>query len=222
MDGLEARRVRMVRVDLEARGIRDPRVLAAFLQVPREAFVPAHLADVAYDDGPLPIGRGQTISQPFMVAEMIQALHLGDRERVLEVGTGSGYAAALLALIAVEVDTIERDAELARVALERLSALGCANVRVHVRDGTLGLPERAPFDAIVVAAGGPYAPRALTSQLAPGGRLVMPIGPDRTSQRLVRITRGAADEYATEDLGRVRFVPLVGEQGWEDAGPALS
>lgn len=207
-------RERMVRADLEGRGIRNARVLAAFRLIPRENFVPAELRDAAYKDGPLSIGRGQTISQPFMVAEMLEALKLNGGERVLEVGTGSGYSAALLSCLAPEVDTIERDSELARSARARLIAQGFERIRVHERDGTLGLPERAPFDAIVVAAGGPYAPRALLGQLAPDGRLVMPVGALRTDQRLVRITRIDTERFETQDLGRVRFVPLIGAQGW--------
>lgn len=214
MSDFAARRERMVRAHLEGRGIRDARVLDAFRRVPRESFVAPEHADAAYDDAPLSIGRGQTISQPFLVAEMLDALRLGGVERALEIGTGSGYSAALLACLAAEVETIERDEELARRAAERLAQLGFERVLARVGDGTLGSPERAPFDAIVVTAGGPSVPPALLAQLAPGGRLVMPVGEHRTFQRLVRVTRGEDGAFATEDLGRVRFVPLIGAQGW--------
>ncbi len=208
-------REEMVEAQLRARGIRDERVLSAFREVPREAFVPEDLAEFAYEDAPLPIEEGQTISQPYIVALMTTALELDPGDRVLEVGTGSGYAAAILGRVAREVDTIERHEPLARIAAERLTRLGFDNVRVHHGDGTLGWPEHAPYDAIIVAAGGPGIPPALIEQLRPGGRLVLPVGEGRGVQKLVRATRQADGSLASEDLGDVRFVPLIGAQGWE-------
>jgi len=205
----------MVERHIRARGVNDPRVLDALSTVPREAFVPPELADQAYEDRPLPIEAGQTISQPYVVAVMTEALGLDPGDRVLEIGAGSGYAAAVLATIAKEVYTIERHAELAELARERLARLGYANAEVRCGDGTLGWPELAPFDAIIVAAGGPDLPRALLAQLAIGGRLVMPVGSDR-AQTLVRVVRVSETEYRREDLGAVMFVPLVGEQGWAE------
>lgn len=203
----------MVADHLRRRDIHDARVLAAFTAVPRERFVPDALADRAYDDAPLPIGEGQTISQPYVVAMTAQALGLTGTERVLEIGAGSGYAAAILGMLAHEVVTIERIESLAQRAAETLSSLGIANVHVHHADGTLGWPAEAPYDAIAVAAGAPAPPPALLAQLAIGGRLVIPTGaPD--AQRLVRITRKTDIDYGEEDLGDVRFVPLLGEQGW--------
>jgi len=206
----------MVDLQLVRRGIADPRVLDAFRVVPREAFVPPELAEFAYRDTPLPIASGQTISQPYIVALTIEALGLHGRERVLEIGTGSGYAAAILGQIAGEVFTVERHESLAETARERLRALGCHNVHVLHGDGTLGWPEHAPYDAIAVAAGGPDVPQALLDQLAPGGRLVIPVGPDPSTQQLVRVVRVGPDEFRRESLGAVRFVPLVGAQGWSE------
>jgi protein-L-isoaspartate(D-aspartate) O-methyltransferase len=213
LDPAEARE-HMVRRHLEARGIRDSAVLAAMRSVPREAFLPPELEEFAYADSPLPIERGQTISQPYIVALMAAAAALRSGDRVLEVGTGSGYAAAILSRIAREVDTIERHEELARLATERLARLGFANVSVRHGDGTLGWPEHAPYDAIIVAAGGPKVPEALLDQLVPGGRLVMPVGEGRGVQRLLRVTRGPDGRLHQEELGDVRFVPLIGVQGW--------
>lgn len=218
--GRESPAAHMVRTQLVARGIRDAAVLAAMRAVPRERFVPPHLAGHAYDDGPLPIGHGQTISQPLIVALMAEALALGPDDRVLEVGTGSGYAAAVLARCCREVWTLERIPALATAARARLEELGVTNVHVVHADGTLGWPDAAPFDGIQVTAGGPAVPEALVDQLAPGGRLVIPIGARRDAQRLVRVTRGGDDGLRTEDLGAVAFVPLVGVQGWTDDGPA--
>ena len=203
----------MVADHLRRRDIHDPRVLAAFAAVPRERFVPDALADRAYDDAPLPIGEGQTISQPYVVAITAQALDLTGTERVLEIGAGSGYAAAILGMLANDVVTIERIESLAQRAAETLAALGISNVHVHHADGTLGWPAEAPYDAIAVAAGAPAPPPALLQQLAIGGRLVIPTGPP-DAQRLVRITRKTDIDYGEEDLGDVRFVPLLGEQGW--------
>jgi protein-L-isoaspartate(D-aspartate) O-methyltransferase len=207
-------REEMVSRQLAARGISDPRLLDAFRRVPREAFVGGDLADFAYRDMPLPIADGQTISQPFIVAVTIDALKLRGDERVLEIGTGSGYAAAVLSLLAREVFTVERHERLAATARDRLARLGHSNVHVLCADGTLGWPEHAPYDAIAVAAGGPSVPRALVEQLAPGGRLVIPIGPDESSQILVRLTRSATGKLNVEELMDVRFVPLIGAQGW--------
>jgi len=205
----------MVEHQLERRGIRDPLVLEAMRSVPREAFVPPELAEEAYADGPLPIGEGQTISQPYIVALMVEALELSGGERVLEIGAGSGYAAAVLAEIATEVYTVERHAPLAEEAEARLRRLGYGNVQIRVGDGSRGWPEHGPFEAIVVAAGAPEVPEPLKEQLAVGGRLVIPVGRGRTLQDLLRLRRVSETEYVREALGGVRFVPLVGEEGWE-------
>jgi len=207
-------RAHMVASQLAERGILDAAVLDAMRRVPRESFLPPDLAASAYDDSPQPIEHHQTLSQPYVVAFMIEALGLRGFERVLEVGTGTGYAAAILGCLAAEVVSVERFPDLAESAALRLERLGFANVRVHFGDGTLGWRESAPYDGIVVAAGGPAVPAALLDQLALGGRLVMPVGPERTDQTLLRITRRDAAEWKEEDLGGVRFVPLVGEQGW--------
>jgi protein-L-isoaspartate(D-aspartate) O-methyltransferase len=212
---VERARRRLVQ-HLAARGIRDPAVLMAMGKVPRDRFVPSHLEADAYDDWALPIGEGQTISQPYVVALMTEALRLTSRDHVLEIGTGSGYAAAVLAEIAAQVYTIERLPRLAASARERLSALGYTTVQVRCADGTLGWPEHAPFDAIVVTAGGPEVPRALLDELAVGGRLVMPVGRETTAQELVRVTRRGTDEYQSENLGGVAFVPLIGAEGWSE------
>ena len=208
------RRLAMVQHHIAHRGIRDALVLEALSQVPREHFLPRDLREFAYDDTPLPIDQGQTISQPYIVAVMTEAMRLRGGEKVLEIGTGSGYAAAVLARIAAEVYTVERHGQLASKAVDVLSAHGYHNVHVLHGDGTLGWPEHAPFDAIVVAAGGPEVPPSLKSQLKIGGRLVIPVGADRTLQELVRVTRVSAHQYQTEEIADVRFVPLVGEEGW--------
>ena len=206
----------MVEVQIARRGVHDERVLAALRKVPREAFVEEGFEEFAYEDSPLPIGCGQTISQPLVVAMMAEAAAIAATDRVLEVGTGSGYAAAVLAELAAEVVTIERHQPLAEKAQQRLGAAGYANVDVKVGDGSNGWPEKAPFDAILVAAGGPSAPRVLQEQLEIGGRLVMPVGRELGSQRLIRLTRTTADKFEEEDLGGVVFVPLIGEHGWQD------
>lgn len=208
----------MVEHQLRSRGIRDERVLEAFRSVPREVFVPEELAEFAYRDTALPIEEGQTISQPYIVAATVEALGVRPGDRVLEIGTGSGYAAAILGKLAREVYTVERHRPLAERARERLGRAGAENVHVLWADGTLGWPEHAPYDVIAVAAGGPEVPRALLDQLAPGGRLVIPVGPDETSQVLTRVVREDGT-HREEPLMAVRFVPLIGEQGWpEPAG----
>ena len=211
-------RERMVATQIEARGITDPLVLEAMRAVPRERFVPAALARFAYEDRPLPIAEGQTISQPYIVAVMARAAGLKPGARVLEIGTGSGYGAAVLSRIAAEVYTVERVRALAEQARDRLAELGYANVHVLEGDGTLGWAEHAPYDAIVVTAGGPRVPEALLGQLAAGGRLIMPVGSGARHQRLVRVTCTDAHEYRYEDLEEVAFVPLVGAEGWTEGG----
>lgn len=216
MPDFEGARARMVQEHLVARGIREPRLLDAMRTVPREAFVARELAELAYDDTPLPIAVGQTISQPFIVAEMIRAAEIAPGERVLEVGAGSGYAAAVMSRIAGAVFAIERHEELARAARERCRELGYDNVHVLHGDGTRGWSEHAPFDAIIVSAGGPSAPPPLLKQLAIGGRLVIPVGETPRQQRLIRIVRRSEDEYEEDDLGAVQFVPLIGAEGWSE------
>lgn len=206
----------MVRTQIAARGVRDARVLAAMRAVPRHRFLPEHAARAAYRDSPQPIGMGQTISQPYIVAYMSELLRLTGNERVLEIGTGSGYQAAILGQLAAEVITVERFAGLARDAAAILAELGCDNVRVQVSDGTLGWPDGAPYDAIIVTAAAPEVPEPLKAQLADGGRLVVPVGP-RWSQELVRVWR-RGDEFRTEHLIGVAFVPLIGEHGWHERG----
>ncbi len=213
VDYAALRRV-MVEDHIAARGVRSKLVLDAMDAVPRERFLPEHLREFAYEDTPLPIGEGQTISQPYIVAFMIEALALQGGERVLEIGAGSGYAAAILSRIATEVYTVERIGELAARASEKLSDLGYENVHVLHADGTRGWPEHAPYDAIIVAAGGPQIPKTLTGQLKVGGRLVIPVGTDPRGQELMRVTRVSEDDYKTEDIADVRFVPLVGVEGW--------
>lgn len=207
-------RDRMVAGQIATRGVEDPLVLDAMRAVPREDFVPADLAEYAYEDGPLPIGHGQTISQPYIVAVMTAAARVRPGDRVLEIGTGSGYGAAVLSKIAGEVYTVERIEGLADSARDRLAALGYGNVHVRCGDGTLGWAEHAPYDAIIVTAGGPTVPRALLDQLKPGGRFVMPVGSEPRAQRLIRRTRTGPETYTQDDLEWVAFVPLIGEQGW--------
>ncbi|MBW3226253.1 protein-L-isoaspartate(D-aspartate) O-methyltransferase [Marinobacter adhaerens] len=213
-NGFELQRASMVDYQLRARGIGSPLVLEAMGRVPRERFIPERMKDCAYDDGPLPIGAGQTISQPYIVALMTEALDLEGGERVLDIGTGSGYAAAVLSCIASEVFSIERVQELADRAARTLAAEGFDNVRVRCGDGTIGWPEHQPFDGIIVAAGAPAVPDSLKHQLAVGGHLVIPVGSEHSVQSLERVTRLTENEFRTENLGAVRFVPLIGEQGW--------
>jgi len=215
VDGVESLRERLVRT-LAARGIEDPDILRAFAEVPRHRFLPGAMAEFAYQDIPLPIGEGQTISQPYIVAFMIEAAGVKRGQRVLEVGTGSGYAAAVASRIAGEVYSIERHATLAEGAQTLLGELGYRNVHVLHADGTRGWPEHAPYDAILVAAAGPAVPEVLLAQLAPGGALVMPVG-STEQQTLVRVRRGRDGAFERESLGDVRFVPLVGEHGWAPA-----
>jgi protein-L-isoaspartate(D-aspartate) O-methyltransferase len=208
----EARQV-MVETQIERRGVLDPRVLAAMAKVPRHRFIPRPLWEQAYSDYPLPIGEEQTISQPYIVALMTEALELAGPEKVLELGTGSGYQAAVLGEMAAEVYTIERIPALARAAEQVLASLGYTNVHVIVADGTLGWAGQAPFDAILVTAGSPQVPPPLVDQLAMGGRLVIPVG-DRYTQTLTRVRRtpeGLKHEY----LGGCRFVKLIGRHGWQ-------
>ncbi|MCL7454273.1 MAG: protein-L-isoaspartate(D-aspartate) O-methyltransferase [Anaerolineae bacterium] len=211
---MSAKRKEMVDRQLVARGIRDPEVLRAMAEVPRDAFVPRHLRHMAYTDSPLPIGEEQTISQPYIVALMTEAMEVSGDDRVLEIGTGSGYAAAVLSRIAAEVYTVERHGSLARSARQKFEELGYDNVHVRHGDGTMGWAEYAPYDAIVVTAGGPQVPEPLLEQLATGGCLVIPVGPSQYSQELVRIRRTSEADYHRENLGAVRFVPLVGSEGW--------
>lgn len=216
-EDLAMSRETMVERQLIARGIAEPRILDAMRRVPREAFLSPDLREWAYADAALPIEAGQSITQPFMVARMLQAARLKPDDHVLEIGTGSGYAAAVLAEIVACVDTVERHAQLAESAMVRLRALGYDSVNVYTADGTLGLPARAPFDAIVATASGPGVPPAWIAQLAPGGRLVMPVGPGPEHQRLIRLTRDSDTTCHEETLDLVRFVPLIGAQGWADS-----
>ena len=213
---LQAQREAMVSGHLVARGVRDDAVLNAMRTVPREAFLPEDMMEFAYRDSPLPIAAGQTISQPYIVAVMTEALRLKASDRVLEIGTGSGYAAAVPSRVAAEVYTIERHAALAEGARQVLEALEYRNVHVRHADGTRGWPEHAPYDAIAVAAGGPRVPGTLREQLAIGGRLVMPVGSVPRLQELVRVTRTGENEYRRERLGGVQFVPLIGAEGWSE------
>jgi len=210
----EAARRSMVETQIHRRGIHNANVLASMTSVPRHEFVPSEFRRRAYEDAPLPIGDGQTISQPYMVAAMTAALHLGGKERVLEIGGGCGYQAAVLSSLAKEIITIEYRAELATAAAERLARLGYANVHVHCGDGTLGLPELAPFNAILVAAGAPALPGPLLTQLADGGRMVVPVG-SLENQELQLIER-SHDTFRTTVLDTCRFVPLIGAYGWKE------
>ena len=207
----------MVENHIAVRGVRSSAVLEAMGNVPREAFLPGNLREFAYEDTPLPIAEGQTISQPYIVAFMIEALALEGGEKVLEIGAGSGYAAAVLSEIAGEVYTVERIGQLAEKAASLLADLSYANVRVLHGDGTLGWKEYAPYDAIIVTAGGPDVPDSLKQQLKIGGRLVIPVGSDPRIQELVRVTRLSEEKFKSEDIADVRFVPLIGEEGWAPA-----
>lgn len=214
MEDFTAQRERMVREQLVERGIADTAVLAAMRTVPREQFVPLSYQEAAYMDGPLPIGAGQTISQPYVVALMLVQLQLQADHRVLEIGTGSGYAAAVLSRIVREVYTVERQHTLAWQAKARLAALGYENIWVHEGDGTLGWAEYAPYDSIIAAACGPKVPPSLQMQLAVNGRLLMPVG-KKKAQHLVMVERLGDNEFRQKKLQSVRFVQLIGAEGFE-------
>jgi protein-L-isoaspartate(D-aspartate) O-methyltransferase len=212
-DPWQAARDQMVETQIEARGIRDERVLSAMRRVPRHIFVPEKARAAAYGDYPLPIGHGQTISQPYIVAMMTTLLQINPDDRVLEIGAGSGYQAAILGTLAKEVISIERIPEVALLAQENLSVSGISNVRVIVGDGTLGYPDGAPYDGVLITASTPSVPPPLLDQLVEGGRLVAPVG-SRDLQELIRLIRKGSD-ITREFFGGVVFVPLVGEHGWE-------
>lgn len=207
----------MLQSQIEARGVRNPLVLNAMEEVPRHLFMPHNVRERAYEDCPLPIGRGQTISQPYIVAYMTESMQLAGGERVLEIGSGRGYQAAVLSRIVAQVYTIERIAALADKAKQTFAELGLGNIEVRVGDGTLGWEEQAPFEAIIVTASGPKIPEPLKQQLAVNGRLVMPVGLRHHDQKIIRITRINEQTFTTEQLLRVAFVPLIGKCGWQEA-----
>jgi protein-L-isoaspartate(D-aspartate) O-methyltransferase len=217
MTDFASEREDMVERQLRRRGITEPEILNAFGAVPREAFVSDEYAHLAYGDHPLPIEAKQTISQPYIVALMVEAAEIQPGDNVLEVGAGSGYAAAVISRIADKVTGIERQHDLVEVARERLQRLGYDNVEVAEGDGTRGWPDSAPFDAILAAASGSHVPQPLLDQLNPGGRLVMPIGEPGGVQKLVKVTKRPDGSLQQSDLGAVRFVPLIGEEGWKGA-----
>lgn len=214
MKSIERQRDIMLREHLQDRGISDQSVMNAMREVPREEFVHERFLERAYGDHPLPITEGQTISQPYIVAYMTEALELRTTDRVLEIGTGSGYAAAVLSRIVTTVYTIERVDRLAAAARQLLEKLGYTNIIIHEGDGTLGWPDHAPYDAIVVTAGAPKVPQPLLEQLAIGGRLVIPVGRSYDVQELIRVRRLSEHDYRSEELCGVRFVPLIGAAGW--------
>ena len=216
MTDFASEREAMVERQLRRRGISQA-ILDAFRQVPREKFISDEHAALAYGDHPLPIEAGQTISQPYIVALMIEAAGIGPGDKVLEVGSGSGYAAAVISRIAAQVIGIERQHDLVELARERLQHLGYGNVRIIEGDGTRGCPDEAPFSAILAAASGSHVPQPLIDQLAPGGCIVMPIGDPGWVQSLVKVTRAGDGRLEQLDLGGVRFVPLIGEEGWKEA-----
>jgi protein-L-isoaspartate(D-aspartate) O-methyltransferase len=216
MTDFASEREAMVERQLKRRGITEPEILDAFRQVPRELFVSPAYAHLAYEDHPLPIEAGQTISQPYIVALMIEAAAVCSGSKVLEVGSGSGYAAAVISRIAAKVVGIERQHELVEVARERLSRIGYENVEIVEGDGTRGWPEQAPYDAIIVAASGSHLPQPLLDQLRPGGRLVMPLGGPGWMQKLVSVFKRDDGSFDKSDLGAVRFVPLIGDEGWRE------
>jgi protein-L-isoaspartate(D-aspartate) O-methyltransferase len=219
MTNFQKRRADMVDRYIARRGVCSPLVLEAMRFVPREHFLPPELGEFAYDDAPLPIAEGQTISQPYIVAMMTEALELEGGETVLEIGTGSGYAAAVLSRIAKDIYTVERIRQLAEKSAATLASLACHNVHVLRAGGPRGWPDHVPYDAIVVAAGAPQVPESLKAQLKIGGRLVIPVGADRRLQELVRVIRIGEREYTTEELADVRFVPLLGAEGWTPQEP---
>jgi protein-L-isoaspartate(D-aspartate) O-methyltransferase len=216
MTDFAAEREAMVEQQLKRRGITERAILDAFLEVPREAFVSPEYAHLAHGDHPLPIEAGQTISQPYIVGLMIQAAGIAPGDKVLEVGAGSGYAAAVIGRIAAKVIAIERQHDLVEVARERLARLGYDNVTIFEGDGTKGCAEEAPFDAILAAASGSHVPKPLLDQLADGGCIVMPLGSPGWVQELVRVSKRPDGTVDRENLGGVRFVPLIGEEGWKD------
>ena len=216
--GYVAARAAMVEHQLRRRGIIEQPILDAFLNVPREWFVGPDDAEFAYGDHPLPIAAGQTISQPYIVALMVQAAQIAAGDVVLEVGAGSGYVAAVIGRIAGKVIAVERQHDLVADARERLARLNLDNVAIVEGDGTTGWPDEAPYDAIVAAASGSHVPQALLDQLKPGGRIVMPLGDHRAAQQLIKVTKRGDGSLEEESLGAVRFVPLIGEEGWSDAG----
>ena len=217
MTDYAAEREAMVERHLRRRGITEKPILDAFLEVPREAFISDEYAHLAYGDHPLPIEAGQTISQPYIVALTIQAAEIRAGDKVLEVGAGSGYAAAVISRIAARVIAIERQHDLVEIASERIQRLGYDNVEILEGDGTRGCPDEAPFDAIVAAASGSHVPKAFVAQLTPGGRIVMPVGDPGWAQELIKVTKQQDGILKQENLGGVRFVPLIGEEGWSDA-----
>jgi len=218
MPDFTAAREQMVKRQIAARGISSRRLLTAMGEVPRHEFIPADLAAFAYDDSPLPIEADQTISQPYIVALMIEAAEVGPGDKVLEIGAGSGYAAAVMGRIAERVIAIERHGDLAELAAARMARLGYDNVRILHGDGSRGCPPEAPFEAILAAASGSHVPEVLMRQLSIGGTLVMPVGEPAAVQNLVKVRRLGDDDFQQEDLGPVRFVPLIGEHGWDDGG----
>ncbi len=216
MDEYKEKRQLMVEEQIFMRNVRDEKVLRAMAKVPREEFVPEELKSHAYEDRPLPIPGGQTISQPYIVAYMVEALALRGGEKLLEIGAGSGYAAAVLAEIAAEIYAIERIGQLANFAKKNLLKTGYKNVHIKHADGTNGWQEKGPFDAILVSAGAPTIPKSLLRQLRIGGKMVIPVGTNRLTQELVRIIRKSEDDYIRESLTDVCFVPLIGKYGWND------
>ncbi|MHA7772879.1 protein-L-isoaspartate(D-aspartate) O-methyltransferase [Roseibium sp. M-1] len=216
MDSFSRERKDMIEQQLRRRGIRDERVLAAMATVPRHLFVPADQQDRAYSDCPLPIGHGQTISQPYVVALTCELLEIPENAKVLDIGAGSGYAAAVLGKLAETVISIERLPELADLARNNLEKAGSTNVEILCADGTLGCAQQASFDAIAVAAGAPAVPESLKHQLKVGGCLVIPVGPSRRLQDLIRVRRISDNEFRTDNMGGVAYVPLVGAEGWAE------
>ena len=216
MTDFASEREAMVERQLRRRGIIEAYILDAFRQVPREEFVSEDQRRFAYGDHPLPIEAGQTISQPYIVALMIQAAGIAAGDKVLEIGAGSGYAAAVISGIARRVIAVERRRELVEIARERVARLGYGNVEIVEGDGTRGWPDGAPYEAILAAASGSHVPPALVQQLVPGGRIVMPIGEPGWSQQLIKVTKQDDGAQLQENLGGVRFVPLIGESGWRD------
>ena len=214
-DDFEMQRNRMIEEQIRRRGIEDPATLNSLRTVPRHRFVPPSLQNYSYADGPFAIGEGQTISQPYIVALMTAAAELDPSSKCLDIGTGSGYAAAILSQICSEVYTIERIPQLSQRAAKLFQELGYHNIHLKVGDGTLGWPEHAPYDAIIVTAGAPVIPAQLLSQLKEGGRLIIPVG-DATSQQLLRLRKTTKGDFAKEILEHVRFVPLIGKEGWEE------